>query len=672
MRKVHIVWLVTLAFLLGCAGKELDSGVELEHFDQSVRPQDDFHQYVSGTWMKNTEIPPDKARYGVFRIIRDKTRDDVFAIIQELADKKNKKAGSPEQKVGDFYYSFMDTARLEELGLQPMQAELARVQAIQDRDDILSFIAHSTRIDIETPVGFFVDLDMKASDRYILYAYQGGIGMPDRDYYLNEADKFQEIRNKYVTYMEELFDLAGVGDGAVKAARVMEMEMALATAHWTRVESRDRNKTYNNYNLDGLDEFMPNFSWRAFFQEADLPQAEAMIVRQPSYFQAFDRLFVEYPVDDWKTYFTWHLLNDFAPFLPAAFVDARFEFYSKTIQGREVNLPRWERGTNLVNSVIGEVLGKVYVERHFKPEAKQRMVTLVNNLKLAYEERIKTRDWMDPETKEEALKKLSKFGTKIGYPNKWRDYSDLEVKPDQLVQNVINAGINNFNYETAKIGQPKDPEEWFMNPQTVNAGYHPILNEILFPAAILQPPFFQVEADDAVNYGAIGAAIGHEMTHGFDDQGRKSDGDGILRDWWTEDDDRRFRERAQVLIKQFNQYNPIDTMHVNGELTQGENIADLGGLTISYNAYHMSLNDKETPVLDGFTGDQRFFIGWAQVWREKIRDEELRRRIITDVHSPGIYRVIGIMSNMPQFYAAFDVQEGDPMYRSSEVRAEIW
>ena len=672
MRRERLIWLIALAFFLGCAGKELGSGVELEHFDQSVRPQDDFHQYVSGTWMKNTEIPPDKARYGVFRIIRDKTRDDVFAIIQDLADKENKKAGSPEQKVGDLYYSFMDTANIEELGLQPLQEEMARIQMIQDRDGILAFIAHATRIDIETPVGFFVDLDFKASDRYTLYAYQSGIGLPDRDYYLNEAEKFQEIRDKYVDHIEGLFELAGIDNSAAKAARVMEMETAIAEAHWTRVESRDRDKTYNNYDLEGLDELMPNFSWRAFFRESDLPQVEAMVIRQPSYFQAFDRLFTEYSVEDWKVYFTWHLLDDFAPYLSKAFVDADFDFYGKTIQGREINLPRWERGTNLVNGAIGEILGEVYVKRHFKPEAKKRMETLVANLKLAYEERIRNLDWMDPETKEEALKKLSKFGTKIGYPNKWRDYSDLEITPDQLVQNVISAGLSNFNYETAKIGQPKDPEEWFMYPQTVNAGYHPIFNEILFPAAILQPPFFNVEADDAVNYGAIGGAIGHEMTHGFDDQGRKSDGDGVLRDWWTEDDDRRFKERAQVLVRQFNQYNPIDTMHVNGELTLGENIADLGGLTISYNAYKLSLGGKEAPVLDGFTGDQRFFIGWAQVWREKIRDEELRRRLITDVHSPGIYRVIGIMSNMPQFYAAFAVKEGDAMYRLPEERAEIW
>jgi endothelin-converting enzyme/putative endopeptidase len=410
MKKVHLIWLIALALLLGCAGKELESGVELKHFDQSVRPQDDFHQYVSGTWMKNTEIPPDKARYGVFRIIRDKTRDDVFAIIQDLVDMQNKKAGSPEQKVGDFYYSFMDTNRIEELGLQPLQEELALVRAIQDRDDILSFIAHGTRIDIETPVGFFVDLDFKASDRYTLYAYQGGIGMPDRDYYLNDAEKFQEIRQKYVAFIGGLFDLAEIENSTAKAARVMEMETALAEAHWTRVESRDRNKTYNNYDLDGLDELMPNFSWRAFFREADLPRVEAMVVRQPSYFQEFDRLLGEYPVDDWKTYLTWHLLNDFSPYLPTAFVDARFEFYSKTLQGREVNLPRWERGTNLVNGAIGEVLGKVYVKRHFKPEAKERMETLVDNLKLAYEERIRNLDWMDDETKEEAQKKLSKFG----------------------------------------------------------------------------------------------------------------------------------------------------------------------------------------------------------------------------------------------------------------------
>ncbi|UCD37309.1 MAG: hypothetical protein JSW54_10810, partial [Fidelibacterota bacterium] len=439
------------------------------------------------------------------------------------------------------------------------------------------------------------------------------------------------------------------------------------------VENRDRDKTYNKYEVAGLDELTPSFSWSGFLAAAELTgKVEAMIVRQPSYLEAFGKLYAGVSVEDWKSYFTFKLLNAYAPELSAAFVEAQFDFYGRTVRGIEQMEPRWKRAVNSIDNILGEVVGQVYVERYFKPEAKARMEALVKNLKDTYAERIKELDWMGAATKEEALAKLDKFRTKIGYPDKWKDYSALEISDDELVQNTIRANRHEYHREMGKLGQPIDREEWFMTPQTVNAYYNPPMNEIVFPAAILQPPFFNFEADDAVNYGAIGAVIGHEMTHGFDDQGRKSDGEGNLRNWWTEEDETEFKQRAQIVIDQFAGYVPIDTMHINGELTLGENIGDIGGVTIALDAYHRSLGGKEAPVIDGFTGDQRFFFGWAQIWRRLYRDDELRRRVITDPHSPSEFRVIGVVSNIPEFYEAFDVQETDALYRPSEMRVKIW
>ncbi|UCH09706.1 MAG: hypothetical protein JSU61_10860 [Fidelibacterota bacterium] len=673
MIRMITITLTAMLLLAGCATRMASSGIDLENFDTTYRPQDDFFRYVNGAWLAKTEIPADRSNYGSFTVLLEESQENLRAIIEESAAQESKVPGSNQQKVGDFYLSFMDSARIEESGLTPLEGELGKITAIQDRDDLLAYLTHAMQAGVQTPVRFYVGQDAKASENYIVYATQSGLGLPDRDYYFKEDEKFSDIRSKYVAYMEEILALAGEDDAALKAARIMEMETAMAEHHWTRVENRDRDKTYNKYDLAGLAELTPGFSWSGFLAEAELSdKVEAIIVRQPSFVEAFDKIYNEVSIEDWKAYFTFKLLNAYGPYLPAEFVEARFDFYGKTVRGIEENQPRWKRGVTTIDNILGEAVGQIYVERHFKPEAKARMEELVENLKLAFKERVMGLEWMGEATKEQALVKLGKFGTKIGYPDKWRDYSKLEITSDELLDNMIRANRHEYERQTGKLGQPVDRDEWFMTPQTVNAYYSSTRNEIVFPAAILQPPFFNVEADDAVNYGAIGAVIGHEITHGFDDQGRKSDGDGNLRNWWTEEDEKEFKQRAQVIIDQYKGYVPIDTMRINGELTLGENIGDLGGVTIAYNAYRWSLGGQEAPVIDGLTGDQRFFIGWAQIWRRLYRDDELRRRIVTDPHSPAEYRVIGVMANMPEFYEAFDVQEGDALYRASEDRVVIW
>jgi predicted metalloendopeptidase len=671
MLRLFIVLLVSIILVFSCGQKQLKSGIDKSNFDTSVKPQDDFFQYANGTWFKNTEIPADRSRYGSFAILRDEAEKNLRTIIEESA-KMSVEEDTDEQKVGDFYKSYMDSALIEKLGLKPLADELNRIEQVKTKNDLRKLFAHFELVGIQKPFGIYIDLDLKKSDSYITYLTQSGLGLPDRDYYFKEGEKFKDIREKYLVYIENILTLADVADADAKAKLIVEIEKKIAKSHWSRVENRDREKTYNKFEMKNLDELTPNFSWSKYYAESGISNKFDVIVKQPSFFKAFNNLLKNISIEDWKTYITWKLLNGSASLLSKNFVDLRFEFYGKTIRGMEKNRARWKRAVRATNGSLAEVVGKVYVKKYFKPEAKQRMVALVENLQKSFEKRLKQLDWMSVETKNEALNKLSKFGTKIGYPDKWKDYSKLVIKKDDLIGNFARSNQVAHEREVAKLGKPVDRDEWVMTPQTVNAGYYPPMNEVIFPAGILQPPFFNMEADDAVNYGAIGAAIGHEMTHGFDDQGRKLDGDGNLRDWWTEEDNKKFMKRAQVIIDQYDQYNPVDTMHVNGELTLGENIADLGGLTIAYYAYKMSLNGKESPIIDGFTGEQRFFFGFAQVWRSKLRDEEFRRRILTDPHSPGQYRCNGVASNMPEFYAAFDVKEGDPMYRPEEIRVKIW
>ena len=663
------------AFLvLACAPKEqepvLGLGVDLETFDHNVRAQDDFYQYVNGTWLATTEIPADKSNYGSFTQLFDKSQDDLKVIVEEAANARDKVAGSEVQKVGDFYLSFMNTDKIAEIGLSPIQTELARIDDIDNRDDVVRYIGYNQKLGMATPFLLFINQDNKDTTKYTVYVHQTGIGLPDRDYYLE--DQFAEKREAYAAYIQKILDLAGIDDSVDKAAMIMELETRLAEAHWTRVENRDRNKVYNKRTVAEANAETPGLEWSLFLEAAGIPDQADFIVRQPSYFTALGGIIDDVSVRDWKSYFTFKMLDTAAPYLTEDLVEANFDFHGRTISGTEENQPRWKRAIQATDQQIGEAVGKIYVDRHFEAESKTRMDEMIGNLREAFGIAINELEWMGPETKEEAQAKLAKFTPKIGYPRKWRDYTSLEIDPDDLVGNMLRATEFEYKRKINKLGGPIDRDEWFMTPQTVNAYYNPSMNEIVFPAAILHPPFFNVEADDATNYGAIGAVIGHEFSHGFDDQGSKSDGDGNLRDWWTEADAEQFKARTGVLVAQYAVFSPLEGMNVNGELTLGENIGDLAGLTIAYKAWKLSLDGREPPVIDGYTGEQRFFLGWAQVWRRKYRDDELERRLKIDPHSPSEYRTNGIVRNMPEWYAAFDVKEGDALYLEPGERVKIW
>ncbi|MEE9465741.1 MAG: M13-type metalloendopeptidase [Candidatus Neomarinimicrobiota bacterium] len=668
---------ILLLLAVGCAppgakAPALASGIDLQNFDTTVRPQDDFYRYVNGTWLETAQIPADRARTGTFLELREQSRLDIQTIIEETAARPDLQAGSEEQKIGDLYLSFMDTTAIEALGMDPLREDLAAIEAVSNRDELLALIGRMLIDDIQTPFNWYIDQDDKDPENYILNIVQSGLGLPDRDYYFKEEERFVQIRAAYAQYLGDLLNLGEQTDAGAKAARIVEIETAMAEHHWTRTENRDNEKTYNKKSVAELNALSPNFNWTKLLKHFGAPEVEQVILRQPSYLEAFDKVYQDVSVEDWKSYLTAKSIRDAAPFMSKPFVDLNFDFYRRTLRGVEENEVRWKRGVNLVNGSVGEAVGKLYVARHFVPEAKERMSHLVDNLLVAFRGRLDQLDWMSAETKVAARVKLEKFNTKIGYPDVWRDYSALAITRGDLMDNLRNVSRFQTSQELGKLGGPVDRNEWFMTPQRVNAYYNPNMNEIVFPAAILQPPFFNFEADDAVNYGGIGAVIGHEITHGFDDRGRKYDGDGNLRDWWTEEDGNEFEKRAQVVIDQYNGYVPIDTLHVNGELTLGENIGDIGGLTVAYYAYKKSLGGKESKVIDGFTGEQRFFIGWGQVWRRLARDDEVRRLLLVDPHSPGQYRVTGVVSNMPEFYEAFNVQPGDPLYRDEDIRVNIW
>ncbi len=648
------------------------SGIEPANFDTSVRPQDDFYRYANGTWLENTQIPEDKSNYGSFTALADGAEENLRVLIEEAAAEENKELGSDAQKVGDFYMSFMNEEAAEAAGTTPLVEPLAQIDEIESSADVVAYIGSSQRVGLTNPFVLFVNQDSKDSTVYAVFMHQTGLGLPNRDYYLEDDERFVTLRDKYRDYVGTMYGLVGLEGGEAAGQTVLDIEMAIAEAHWTQVQNRQRDKLYNSYDVDGANELTPGFDWNIFLTAAGLDPARNFIVRQPSFFTALGKMVAEIPVDDWKTYFRFKLIDAAAPLLSAALVEASFDMHSRAVQGIEQNQPRWKRAVQATDGNVGELAGKMYVAKHFPPEAKVRMNDMIENLRMVFLEAINELEWMGELTKEQAQDKLEKFNTKIGYPDKWRDYSTLEVSVDDLAGNFVRSNASQYDRMIGKLGGPIDRTEWFMTPQTVNAYYNPPMNEIVFPAAILQPPFFNIEADDAVNYGAIGGVIGHEFSHGFDDQGRKTDGDGNLRDWWTEEDAAEFKVRAQGLVDQYAGYSPLEGEYLNGELTLGENIGDLAGLTMAYRAYRRSLDGEEAPVIDGFTGDQRFFLGWAQVWARKYRDKELLRRLKIDPHSPSEYRANGTVSNIPEFYAAFDVQEGDGMYLAEEDRVKIW
>ncbi len=671
-RALGIVLFVLVAVSCGQQAPPLTSGIDMANMDTSVRPQDDFFRYVNGTWLDTTEIPADQTNTGVFLDLRDKAREDVKAIIEDVSSKTDLEPGSDEQKVADLYNSFMNTESLDELGISSLDAELALIGAIADKDQLSAYFARSGINGGGGPFNIYIWVDAKDSTRYVTYMWQSGLGLPDRDYYFKEDERSVELREAYVVHVEKMFELAGFDDPAGSAERMMALETELAGYHWTTVENRDSEARYNLFAFDELGTLGDGVNWPLYLAEAGIASEKDIIINQPSFVEGFNKIFDATSLDDWKTYLRWNLLNNYASYLDSSLDDQNFDFYGRTLEGQKEQRPRWKRGVDVVSGSLGEVIGKVYVKRHFPPEAKARMVELVGNLSAAYSEAISELDWMGPETKAAAQVKLEKFIPKIGYPDRWEDYSTLDIVKGDLVGNVMRANRFGFELFRGRLGGPVQKWIWVMSPQTVNAGYVPTQNEVIFPAAILQPPFFNMAADDAVNYGAIGAVIGHEMGHGFDDQGSKYDGEGNLENWWTDEDREKFTERTQTLIDQFAKFEVFDDLNVNGELTLGENIGDLAGLTISYRAYQISLNGKEAPVLDGMTGDQRFFMGIGQVWRYKATDEAQRNRVMTDPHSPPRFRVNGTLPNMPEFVAAFDVQEGDDMYLPPEDRVKIW
>lgn len=650
----------------------LASGIEQANIDKSVRPQDNFYRYINGGWMNSHEIPGDKTAIGSFYDLRDKADDDVKAIIEELAATDNLKMGSDEQKVADLFRSYMDSEKRNADGIAPIQSILSAIQNLKTKDDLATFFGTYSTAGIGNPLALYISIDAKNSSSYAIHIWQNGLNLPDKDYYFNETERFVKLRSGYVTHIENMYNLAGINDGKDAAKNIMALETNLAEFHWTRVQSRDSEKTYNKFETNNLNSITDKFNWQAFLAAEGVGSQKDIIINQPDFIAGFGKIFDETSLDTWKQYLTFNTLNAFSSYLTADLDNENFDFFSKQLNGRQEQRPQWKRGVSVVNGNLGEVIGKVYVTRHFTPEAKTRMSELVENLRNAYGASIDDLAWMSEDTKKEAHVKLASFTPKIGYPDQWENYSDLTIKSDDLIGNIINSRKIASNKEIAKLGGPIRTWEWHMTPQTVNAYYNPPANEIVFPAAILQAPFFNMKADDAVNYGGIGAVIGHEMGHGFDDQGSKYDATGNLRNWWTEQDLKEFSTRTKALVEQYSGYQVFDDLNVNGELTLGENIGDLSGVTIAYKAYKASLNGKEAPVIDGLTGDQRFFMGYAQIWRSKIVEKSMRNRVATDPHSPGEFRALGSLSNMNEFYDAFDVKEGDAMYIAPEKRVKIW
>ncbi|MDJ0938192.1 MAG: M13-type metalloendopeptidase [Woeseiaceae bacterium] len=648
----------------------LVSGLALENMDKQVHPGDDFFSYMNGAWIDNTEIPADRATYGGFGILRDDAQEDVKAIIERSAS-GDFPVGSDEQKVGDLYKSYLGMETRNDKGLGPLQPELDRIASIESYEDLAVYFAAAVKRGIGVPFVLGQYADMKDPEYYMIYTWQSGLGLPDREFYFNEDEKSVDIRDEYVAHVEKMLDMAGQADAGAAAQAIMALETRMAGAHMKKEEARNFAKNYSKIPLDELGELMPNFNWDGYIAEAGIGDIDGLVVLMNDHMAALDGIIVDTDLDTWKTYLNWVALNTMASRLDESFDKQNFEFYGRVLAGTEEQRPMWRRAVTTVNGTLGEVVGKVYVKEHFPPEAKARMGELVDNLILAYEKSINELDWMGEATKVEALDKLSKFTPKIGYPDEWREY-DFDIRADDLYGNLERATIAEYARQLERQGGPVDRTEWGMTPQTVNAYYSPALNEIVFPAAILQPPFFNLEADDAVNYGAIGAVIGHEIGHGFDDTGSTFDGDGKLRNWWTDDDRAEFEKRTGKLISQYDAFAPFDDLHVNGEFTLGENIGDLGGITIGLLAYQMSLDGEEAPVIDGYTGIQRVFLGYAQVWRNKYRDEALRNQIQTNPHAPSKYRANGAVRNVPEWYEAFDVSEQHALYLPPEERVKIW
>jgi len=674
------IWILSVTSLVICCcvshAEQLQSGIDLKGIDSSVRPQDNLFQYANGEWLKHTQIPADKSNYGAFSILHDEAEANIREIIDQAA-RSDSARGSDDQNIGDYFRSYMDEATIDRRGISPLRAELTKIDQLTSKQEVVEHFGHLQLLGVTSPIGFYVDQDDKNSSEYLGVVIQSGTSLPDRDYYLKDDEKYESARNALKHYIDGLFALSDLPDGALAAESILALETRFADAHWTRTELRDAIKRYNRHTVAALAQLTPGLAWDAFLAAADVGSIEELNVSTPSFFEALATILDETSVETWQQYLRFQLITTYAASLPKAFVDARFALYGTELAGVPEQKPRWKRAVRSLAGgrgfgVLGDAVGRVYVRKHYSSVAQERMAQLVENLMLAYEDSIRELAWMTPATKEKALEKLAKITTKIGCTEKWRDYSALEIKADDLVGNLMGSARVEYHRMIDKLGQPVDRKEWHMTPQTVNAYYNPSMNEIVFPAAILQPPFFNVAADDAVNYGSIGAVIGHEISHAFDDQGSKYDSDGNLEDWWTVEDRAAFTKLTSQLVDQFDGYAPLEGKHVNGRLTLGENIADLSGMSIAYKAYLLASRGKQPPNIDEWTGPQRFFLGWAQSWRRKYRPAEMVNRLLTDPHSPAEYRSYGPCTNFDPFYEAFDLQPGDQLYRPPTARIRIW
>ena len=642
--------------------------------DLNVKPGEDFYEYASGSWIKNNPVPAKETRWGSFNQLRDFNINAVKTLLSDAAANKKAAAGSLEKRVGDFYVAGMDSISIDKLGFTPIKADLEKINSLKDVQGILNHSAYMRTSGSGSPMfGFGVGQDRKNVENMVPQLYQGGTTLPDRDYYLKNDARSTKIQEAYKSYIIKLFSLSGVPETEAKAnaAIIFNLEKSLAQAQMSRVEMRDPYKTYNKFAVADLSKTTPNMDWKSLLSAMKVEGQDTILVSAPKFFTVLDSMLTAVPVKNWQTYLKWNVLKSSAPYLSTPFVNANFEF-SQALSGQKVQTPRWQRMSSLTDGSIGELLGQLYVKKHFKPEAKARMQELVSNLVKAYEIRIKNLDWMSPVTKQKALDKLHAFKPKIGYPDKWKTYDGLAIDRNSFFRNLKNTGAWKYDEMINQLGKPVDRTLWGMTPPTVNAYYNPVMNEIVFPAGILQFPFFDPNADDAVNYGGIGAVIGHEISHGFDDSGSQYDKDGTLRNWWTEEDKTKFKAKTIALKQQYDKYTVLDTIHVNGQLTMGENIGDLGGLNAAYEAFKMTKQGQSTEKIDGFTPDQRFFLSWAQVWRGNILAETAAQLIVTDPHSPGEYRTIGAPVNMDAWYNAFDVKPGDKLYKKPEDRIRIW
>jgi putative endopeptidase len=644
------------------------------NMDLAYKPGDNFYMYAGGTWIKNNPVPAKETRWGTFQVLRDFNINAVKSVLEKAAANKSAAAGSAERRVADFYKAGMDSAGIEKRGYDPIKKDLARIASLETTDEILSEVSAMRVNGIAVPMyGFFVGQDKKDVENMIPQLTQGGTTLPDRDYYLKADPRSTQIQQAYKKYVQILFSLTGsAAEAAAKNANtIFELEKKMAAVQLSRVEMRDAYKTYNKFQLEEFSKTTPGMNWRSILSGLKVTREDTVIVNNPAFFVELNHLLKTVSVNDWKIYLQWNLLKSAAPYLASDFVDATFE-YNKVMTGQKVQTPRWQTISQQTDGGIPDLLGQLYVKEYFKPEAKARMEELVANLKKAFANRIKNLDWMGDATKQKALAKLAAFRSKIGYQDKWRAYEGLEIKPDTYYENARNIGKWNYNYMITRLGKPVDRDRMGMTAPTVNASYNTTLNDITFPAGILQFPFFDARADDAVNYGGIGAVIGHEMSHGFDDNGSRYDADGTLRNWWTEEDRTKFDAKAATLAKQFDEYTVLDTIHVNGKLTLGENIGDLGGLNVAYEAFKMTPQGKSDKKIDGFTPDQRFFLSWAQVWMGNALPETTAQLIITDSHAPGPYRTIGAPVNMDAWYQAFEIKPGDKLYKKPEDRIRIW